>query len=213
MTPTLPPPSESGALREMEDRLRARMSLLEDAQKRLRGRLRMVGLGLAAVVALLVAVAVEPSLVGAMRSGDVIDARGVRLVDAAGSVRGEWSVDPDGSTRLTLMDQQSRQRLNLSVLRTGFPGLALVNDAGQRRAVLGLLPDQTTTLVFADARGTPRAVLGLTNADAANLVFADSEGISRLGMGLDGDGMGSLIMPPDSAMATSPATPAPGGGQ
>lgn len=211
MTPTPMSPS-ADALRDLEERMRSRMNVLEAEHARTQGRLKMMTFALLGLVALLGAVALAPNLIGAVRSGEVAELRGVRIVDAAGRVRGEWGVDTDGSTRLSVHDQQERQRLNLSVLSSGFPGLALVNDAGQRRAVLGLLPDQTTTLVFADSRGTPRAVLGLTNADAANLVFADSEGVSRLGMGLDGSGIGSVMMPPDSAMESAqPGTVPPPG--
>lgn len=199
------------ALRDVEERLRSRMNVLEDTHDRLRRRVRLVTLVLLAVVALLVAVAIAPELVGAVRSGGVLDVTTLRLVDAAGNVRGEWGVDDDGAIRIGLFDQQRRPRMNLAVLRNGSPGVALLDETGQRRAALGLLPDQTASMVFADARGTLRAVLGLTTTDAANLVFADADGISRLGMGLDRNGIGSVMMPPDSVLESS-VPGSPGGG-
>jgi hypothetical protein len=203
MRPNPPTSPDPAVLRDLEERLRSRMNVLEDQNARMQRRIRLMTFVLLSVVALLGAVAVAPGLIGAVRQGEALDVRSLRLVDDRGDVRAEWGVDTDGATRMSLHDQQGRQRLNLSVLRTGFPGIALINEAGQRRAVLGLLPDQTTTLVFADARGTPRAVLGLTNVDAANLVFADADGVSRLGMGLDGSGLASVMMPPDSALQTT----------
>lgn len=209
MNPTNP--DAGAAMRDLEERLRSRMNVLEAQHARTRGHLRLMTYALLGLVAILGAVTLAPGLIGAVRSGDVAEFQAIRLVDASGTVRGEWGIDDDGANRLSLLDREGRQRLNLSVLSSGFPGLALVNDAGQRRAVLGLLPDQTTTLVFADGRGIPRAVLGLTNADAANLVFADADGVSRLGMGLDGNGIGSVMMPPDSAMQNTPAGSQPAG--
>lgn len=209
MTPT--PPDTTAAIRDLEERLRSRMNVLEAQHARTQGRLRLMTFALLGLVAVLGAVTLAPGLIGAVRTGDVAEFQAIRLVDATGTVRGEWGVDDDGANRLSLLDQQGRPRFNLSVMASGFPGLALINDAGQRRAVLGMLPDQTTTLVFADGRGTTRAVLGLTNADAANLVFADADGVSRLGMGLDGNGIGSVMMPPDSAMQNTPAGTDPAG--
>ncbi len=196
MTPTTP--DASAAMRDLEERLRSRMNVLEAQHARTRGHLRLMTFALLGLVAILGAVTLAPGLIGAVRSGDVAEFQAIRLIDATGTVRGEWGIDDDGANRLSLFDQQARPRLNLSVLASGFPGLALVNDAGQRRAVLGMLSDQTTSLVIADGRGTPRAVLGLTADDAANLVLADADGVSRLGMGLERDGTGTVMMPDES---------------
>jgi hypothetical protein len=197
-------------MRELEERMRVGLAVLERKNHKLRNELRILTVGFALIVALLSLVAFGPGLLGTGDAGGLLDVRRLRILDAQGLPRGEWSVDESGSSRLSILDMRGRPRLSMTVLQSGFPGLALVNDAGQRRAVLGVLPDQTTTLVFADAQGVPRAVLGLTHADAANLVFADADGVSRMGMGLDGSGMGSLMIPPDSAMAPAESNGNPG---
>ena len=195
---TMPDPADRTTLREMEDRLRARMRAMEEDRRRMRTQVRVLGLGFGLTLSLLALALFAPGFVGAAPTGDIVEARSFRLVDADGVERGEWGIDADGNTRLSLLDERRQPRLNLTVLQSGSPGMALISDSGQRRAVLGLLPDETTTLVFADGGGIPRAVLGLTRADEANLVFADAEGVTRMGMGLAGDGFGSVMMPQDT---------------
>lgn len=187
-------------MREIEARFRSRMNILEKETKKIRSRVRMMGLALLAALGILAAILIQPELVSTNGQGRVageIRTRSLVLVDLDGRPRGQWTVDEGGSVRLGMLDEQGRQRLSLSVLEGGFPGMSLINGQGQRRAAFGLLPDETTSLVFADAAGVPRAVLGLTRGEAANLVFADAEGVSRIGLTLDGTGMGSALLPED----------------
>lgn len=187
-------------MREIEARLRSRMNVLDNETRRLRSRVRMMGLALLAALGILAAILIRPELVSTNGQGRVageIRTRSLVLVDVDGRPRGQWTVDEEGNARLGMLDEQGRQRLSMSVLEGGFPGMSLINAQGQRRAAFGLLPDQTTSLVFADAAGVPRAVLGLTRGEAANLVFADAGGVSRIGLSLDGAGMGSALLPDD----------------
>ena len=198
----MPGAVDVAAMREIEDRVRARIRAMEEDWHGMQTRVRLLGLGLGLTLCLLGLVMFAPGLIGTSASADVVEGQHFRLLGADGLVRGEWGVAEDGSTRLSLLDQRRQPRLNLTVLGSGFPGMALINDDGQRRAVLGLLPDNTTTLVFADGGGIPRAVLGLTHADEANLVFADAEGVTRMGMGIAGNGLGSVLMPQDTVDST-----------
>jgi hypothetical protein len=193
-----PGAADVAAMREIEDRVRARVRAMEEDTRRMLTQVRLLGLGFGLTLCLLGLQIFAPGLIGASASVDVVEAQRFRLLGADGVIRGEWGIDEDGSARLSLLDQRRQPRLNLTVLESGSPGMALINGDGQRRAVLGLLPDQTTTLVFADGGGIPRAVFGLTNADEANLVFADAEGVTRMGMGLAGNGLGSVLMPQDT---------------
>lgn len=197
--------TDSGALREIEERVRARLAAVESENGRLHRHVRVLNLGLILTLAVVALVAVAPdtlAVVGLRQDENVVEARLFRLLDDNGLRRGEWSVGDDGSARLALLDQQGRPRLNVTVLESGFPGISFSNDQGQRRVVLGILPDQTTSLVFADAKGIPRAVVGLTRENAANLVFADANGVSRMGLGLDGSGTGSVMLPDADAQST-----------
>ena len=208
-TPTPPDVRE----REAERRMQARVQGMEAEIRGLRTRLRLLGTGLFAAVALVGALAVRPELfhaVAGLGNGGIVRARQLVLVGEDGRARGEWSVDADGNSSFVMLDQQQRERLTLALRDGGFPGISLTNSAGQRRVALGLLPDETTSLVFADGGGMPRAVLGLTGNEAASIVFADDQGVSRIGLGLDGSGMGSVLLPNESASDGQTAQPATG---
>lgn len=190
--------NDLGMMREIEERVRSRLLVLERETQSLRFRTRVLSFGLVGTLILVIVVALNPdflAVTGIHAGSETLSVRSLELLDDQGLRRGEWSVDDEGSARLSLMDRQGRPRMNLSVLSGGFPGMSLMNSAGQQRAALGLLPDETTTLVFADGGGIPRAVLGLTRGDAAHLVFADAEGVSRVALGLEGDGMGTVVLP------------------
>jgi hypothetical protein len=185
-------------MREIEDRLRARLNAVERETESLRSRARFYGFALTATLALLAIVAVYPDILataGIRSAKERLEVRHLVLLGPDGARRGEWAVDGEGNARLNLLDRQGRPRLSLSVLDGGFPGMSLSNSEGQRRAVLGLLSDETSSLVFAD--GTmPRAVIGYdAPKDAASLVLSDADGVPRVGMGLEGTGQGSVILP------------------
>lgn len=187
-------------MQEIEARFRSRMNVLDKETRKLRSRVRLMGLALLAALGILAAILIRPELVSTNGQGRVageIRTRSLVIVDVDGRSRGQWTVDEEGNARLGMLDEQGRQRLSMSVLEGGFPGMSLINARGQRRAAFGLLPDETTSLVFADAAGVPRAVLGLTRGEAANLVFADAGGVSRIGLSLNGNGTGSALLPDD----------------
>jgi len=191
----------------MEERALGRMKLLEEEGRKLRARSRILGFGLFLALAVSVVALLWPgglNLGGRSDGPDALRVRHLVLEDGDGNPRGDWQVDVEGNSRLTLLDRQGRARLSLSVLSGGFPGLSLIDTEGQRRAALGFLPDQTTNLVFADEAGIARAVLGLSRADATHLVFADANGVSQVALGLDGTGVGSIMLPEE----TNPPGPA-----
>jgi len=192
-----------GMMREIDQRMRSRMQALEREVEAAKVRSRFLGIGLVVTVALLAIVAVFPDVLataGVRSAAETIEVRRITLLGEGRSRRGEWAVDRDGNVRLSLLDQQGRPRLNLTVLDGGFPGLSLSNADGDRRAVLGLLPDGKTNLVFADESGMPRAVFGLDpTSDASSIVFADANGVTRVGLGLDGTGVGSVMLPEGEA--------------
>ena len=193
--------SAESTLAERERRLHERLRAIETDARGLRARTRWLASGLVLTLGLLGTMVFRSDLLPAPSrvAADVIEARQIVLVDAAGQPRGEWGVAGNGDARLLILDEDGRQRLTLSVGDDGVPGLSLANAAGQRRVALGLLADETTSLVFADGGGVPRAVLGLTRGEAASLVFADSDGVSRMGMGVDRSGTGSLMLPEEPA--------------
>ena len=123
-------PANIGMMREIEERLRARLIAVERETESLRARARFLGLALTVTLALLAVVAVYPDVLarsGVRSAKDFLEIRHLVLVGEDGSNRGEWLVDEDGNVRLSLLDFQGRPRLNLRVLDGGFPGLSLAN--------------------------------------------------------------------------------------
>lgn len=195
---------DGGMRDEMQQRLLARVNTLEKELKGARTQGRILGLGLlASLAAAVFAILTSVDVAG---GGDVIEARQIVLLGPDGQPRGEWAVDPEGNSTLSMLDREQRQRLTLTVRGEGYPGLSLSNTAGQRRVALGLLPDETASLVFADGGGIARNVLGLVRGDAASLVLADGNGAMGIGFGLDGRGVGSVILP-DEELGDEPDGP------
>lgn len=185
----------------MEERAMGRLKSLGEEVRRLRVRSRILGFGLFLSLAVSAVALLRPgglNVGGLSGDPDALRVRHLVLEDGDGNPRGDWQVDVEGNSRLTLLDRQGRARLSLSVLTGGSPGLSLIDTEGQRRAALGFLPDQTTNLVFADGAGIARAVLGLSRADATHLVFADANGVSQVALGLDGTGVGSIMLPEET---------------
>jgi hypothetical protein len=188
-----PTQGDGGMRDEMQQRLLARVNSLEKELKGARTQGRILGVGLmASLAAAVFAILTSMDVAG---GADVIEARQIVLLGPDGQPRGEWAVDPEGNSTLSMLDREQRQRLTLTVRGEGYPGLSLSNTAGQRRVALGLLPDETASLVFADGGGVARNVLGLVRGDAASLVLADGNGAMGIGFGLDGRGVGSVILP------------------
>lgn len=185
-------PGDGGMMEEMGHRTMARVNALEKELKSVRAQGRLLGLGLLASLA-----AAVFAILNGLQTSDpaVVEARQIVLLGPDGQPRGEWAVDPEGNSTLSMLDREQRQRLTLTVRGEGYPGLSLSNTAGQRRVALGLLPDETASLVFADGGGVARNVLGLVRGDAASLVLADGNGAMGIGFGLDGQGIGSVILP------------------
>lgn len=136
---------------------------------------------------------------GKVRTGEVM------LVDAAGQVRGRWSMLPEGGTRLSLIDKAGVERMRLTLLESGAQGITLADSRGEGRVVLSLEGGEGSRLTFADAAGRPRTVLGLSSQQAATLIFADEESNPRAAMGLDPDGRGTFMLP-TTRSSREPAT-------
>jgi hypothetical protein len=117
-----------------------------------------------------------------------IRAHEIVLVDGAGTERGSWTVDPEGTARLRLVDPDGVERLKLTVRADGEQGISLADGTGTNRVVLGHLADRSSTLAFADDTGVTRAVLGMSPAGASSLLFADAHGGARAALGLSPNG-------------------------
>ena len=61
----------------------------------------------------------------------VIRASSFTLVDAGGTVRGHFRLDPDGSPALTLYDEDGRRRGSFGLRPDGTPRLAVLDESGR----------------------------------------------------------------------------------
>lgn len=142
-----------GEAREISERL----ALVERSMRRYRAALAAVGLIAAAGFA-------GPSLVGAAKAPEVIQAKRFALVDDNGKVRA--SLDSIGD----------------------FPGLALYDKAGKLRTLLAN-GDDNSGLTFFDKAGRMREALGLAGNDTA-LALYDEAGKTRVFLDTKGDDTG-----------------------
>ena len=146
-------------LQERDPGLAQRLERVEYENAQLRKQSKLLMIGGAAVLALLVLLLITRLFSGG--AAGTVEARQFVLRDTDGMVRGVWEIADNGATRLVLRDRDARERVRLMLLPDGSPGLTLADRDGRPRTVLGLLPDQTATLVFADQAGEPRVNIGV----------------------------------------------------
>lgn len=167
-----------------EESLHLRVTELETMAERQRRTILLLVLGLMAAVALgAVGLVTARSVAG---TGAIV-AQEFVLNDEDGVPHGTWRIE-DGSSRLTLNDQNGVERVRMTVLDNGAPGIALADARGRPRVVLSLQQDLTATLVFADEQENMRAVLGLAPDGSATLGFTDLYGDPRVSVGVLPDG-------------------------
>ncbi len=95
---------------------------------------------------------------------DVVSARRIRLLDAAGRTRAELAISPDGGAGLFFFDTQGRNRMVLGLYSPGEgeqPAVVL-NDTRQRAAgIFRLVGAQETPVVVFKNSGVDRSIFGL----------------------------------------------------
>jgi hypothetical protein len=125
--------------------------ILRARLQRLERRVLVVTLGWVLSVAtfVLLGVAVQQ----AVSQPEVLRARRIEVVDAAGRLRILLGVLPDGTPMLGLSDAARRLRIGLAVHPNGLAQLTLGDAAGRTRISLALLLDGTPSLFLQDAAG------------------------------------------------------------
>jgi hypothetical protein len=189
------PTSPAAQNARFEAAMTERMDDLEDENRRLRRLTTMMGVGMAVLLGLTVALMVFSARYGLPgTTASEVAAKQFTLRDPQGNVRGIWGSGNDGSVRLVMQDADGHARVKLNLLGDGTSGVALSDSAGHARAVFALMPDQSASLVFGDATGTSRSVLGFSPDGSATLVFADRNGNTRSGIGIDSRGQGTFTL-------------------
>jgi hypothetical protein len=122
---------------------------------------------------------------------DELRARRFALTDRAGAVRGTWSLEPDETVLLQLVDPRGPQRLSLS-LGVGGPSAVLLAPDGKRSASL-TVGAESPRLVLSDKQGAERLWLALRN-DSPALQFFDAGHVARSGLTTFNDDRGVAVV-------------------
>ncbi len=108
--------------------------------------------------------ALWPQAAAATPTPDVVSARRIRLLDAAGRTRAELAISPDGGAGLFFFDTEGRNRMVLGLYSPGEgeqPAVVL-NDTRQRAAgIFRLFGAQETPVVVFKNSGVDRSIFGL----------------------------------------------------
>lgn len=127
------------------------VEILRARVERLERRMRMVVAGWVVSVAVFVLLGV--AVQQAVSQPEVLRARRMEVVDAAGRVRIALTVLPDGSAALALGDAAGQGRITFNVAPDGSAGLGFQDAAGRSRILLGVAPDGSPGLALGDAAG------------------------------------------------------------
>lgn len=137
---------------------RQEFEVLRTRVQRLERRMRVAVAGwvVSVVVVVLLGVAVQQ----AVSQTEVLRARRIEVVDAAGRRRIILEVLPDGTSGLSLWDAAGQARIALTVLPDGPPSVGL-GDGVLSRILLTVLPDGTPGLSLRAAAGRTGISLSL----------------------------------------------------
>ena len=152
--------------------IRERLQAVEKTIRRYRAALAIVSLIVAARL-------IGPSLVGATKAPETIQAKTFEVVDDNGKRRARLTIEGDGGA-LELGDKIGKMRVLLSTWGDAAT-LTLADRAGNMRALLGTEGD-ATVLSLHDKAGKQRAVLS-TEGDSAALTLDDKAGKQRAVLG------------------------------
>ena len=111
---------------------------------------------------------------------ETITAKNFMVLDADGIPRGMFGVLADGaSVGMMFTDLGGTARVEVGVDPNGSPRVAMMDDQQRLRAEIGMTDDGSARLVLADPSEVARASLSVTNDGAAQLAFISSDGSTR----------------------------------
>lgn len=149
------------------------VEVLRERLERLEGRMRVVMTGWVLSVAVFVLLGVTAQQTASQP--EVLRARRIEVVDAAGRQRIGLGVAADGISHLSLRDAGGQIRTMLGVAPDGSgSALGFHDAAGEIRAVLGIAPDGMTWLTLRDAAGQMRLRLAVFPDGSPRLTLHDA---------------------------------------
>jgi len=111
----------------------------------------------------------------AASQSEIVRARGIEVVDAAGTVRIGFNVHSEGA-EVMVADAAGKGRIWLNVKPDGTPGAVFTDSTGKGRIWITAHPDRPAGLILSDGTGRGRIWIGAFNDTSTGLVLVDQNG-------------------------------------
>ncbi len=122
---------------------------------------------------------------------------GMMYTDPSGNTRLEMGVDPDGTPRLALMDEQGRVRSEIAMRDDGSPSIVMTDSSESRRIAMSTSNGGAGQVILfgddfvnesGDTVPTQRAMFGTVANGEPAIVFSDASEITRASLNMSADG-------------------------
>jgi hypothetical protein len=172
---------------QSQDRLSARMELLERANDSLARTVRRLKAGAAASIAAFGLLL----LAGAVAIPQSLEARNFILRDDSGKMRAALAMRADGTPGLAFFEKDGKVRLSLDLGADG-PAINLMNGIGKPQAALAMRRDGTPGLGLFDPQGHARVSLDIHSGGLPGINLYDEKGLIRAALAVRPDGSPGL---------------------
>ena len=122
---------------------------------------------------------------------------GMMYTDPSGNTRLEMSVDPDGTPRLAMMDEQGRVRSEIAMSDDGSPTIVMTDSSESRRIAMSATNDGTGQITLfgndfvtesGDTVSAQRAMFGTSTSGQPAILFSDASETPRASLNMSEDG-------------------------
>ena len=122
---------------------------------------------------------------------------GMMYTDPSGNTRLEMSVDPDGTPRLAMMDEQGRVRSEIAMRDDGSPTIVMTDSSESRRIAMSTsnagagqitLFGNNFVTESGDTVSAQRAMFGTSTSGQPAILFSDASETLRAALNMSADG-------------------------
>ena len=122
---------------------------------------------------------------------------GMMYTDPSGNTRLEMGVDPNGTPRLALMDEQGRVRAEIAMRDDGSPTIVMTDSSESRRIAMSTSNDGAGQIILfgskfvnesGDTVSAQRAMFGTFAQGEPAIVFSDASETTRASLNMSADG-------------------------
>ena len=122
---------------------------------------------------------------------------GMMYTDLSGNPRLEMGVDPNGTPRLALMDEQGRVRAEIAMRDDGSPTIVMTDSSESRRIAMSTSNDGAGQIILfgskfvnesGDTVSAQRAMFGTFAKGEPAIVFSDASETTRASLNMSADG-------------------------